>query len=218
MICCVYAVPGQVTIVLTVHVFTHESEDRTDEYGNLDLSNVEIGGIVAMDQTRQAGMIDVISFSTLMKAYLRLGHFAKGRALIEEMKKEGLQPNKVTFNEFINAMLAKGRSWGFKEIWAIMEEMQEGDVGSILLKYLYAHSDMQNTMRTMDLINTMDEAMDADASDVLLLPPCDAGRQRRGHLRHAEAVRADLEVRGRHRPRRLKHPRHGFVYPRHQRH
>ena len=32
---------------------------------------------IDMDQTRQAGMIDVVSFSTLTKAYPWLGHFAK---------------------------------------------------------------------------------------------------------------------------------------------
>lgn len=65
-----------------------------------------------MEQTRKAGMIDVVSFNTLIKAHLQLGDFAKGRALME-----GLQPNKVTFNEFINAMIALGRSWDFHEIW-----------------------------------------------------------------------------------------------------
>ena len=102
----------------------------------------------------------------LMKAYLQLSHFAKARALMEEMKKEGVQPNRVTLNYFINTMLAKSRSWGFKEIWAIVEEMQDADVKSswvtcsTLLKGLNAHYDMQNIMRTMDLINTMDEATD----------------------------------------------------------
>ena len=33
--------------VLILHVFTHKSDVSTDEYGNLDLSHVEIGGIVA---------------------------------------------------------------------------------------------------------------------------------------------------------------------------
>ena len=31
-----------------------------------------------MDQTRQAGMTDVVSFNTLIKAYLQRGQFAKG--------------------------------------------------------------------------------------------------------------------------------------------
>merc|ERR1719387_2642916 len=119
-----------------------------------------------MVETRQAGMVDVVSFNTLIKAYLQRGQFTKGRALMEEMKKEGLQPNKVTFNEFINAMIAKGRAWDFPEVWSIVEEMQEADVKpnrvtcSILLKCLNAHTDMHDITRTMDLINTMDEPMD----------------------------------------------------------
>ena len=78
-------------------------------------------------KTRQAGMVDAVSFNTLINNAFQRGHFAKGRALIEEMK-EDLQPNEATSNEFINAMIVKGRSWGFTEIWAIVEEMQEVDV------------------------------------------------------------------------------------------
>ena len=116
-----------------------------------------------MEKTRKASMIDVVSFNTLIKAHLQLGHFAKGRALMEEMKKEGLQPNMVTFNEFINDMIAKDRSWDFQEIWGIVEKMQEVNVKpnrvtcSILLKCLNASSDMQHITRTVNLINTMDD-------------------------------------------------------------
>jgi len=119
-----------------------------------------------MVETRRAGMVDVVSFNTLIKAYLQLGHFVKGRALIDEMKKEGFQPNKVTFNELINATIAKGKAPGFPEIWDIVSEMQAADVTpnrvtcSILLKCLNAKSDMQNITRTMELIDKMDEPMD----------------------------------------------------------
>ena len=41
---------------------------------------------------------------------------------------------------------------------------------------------------------------DDAAADVVVLPPLDAGRLDRGHLRHAEALRADLEVERRRRP------------------
>ena len=43
-----------------------------------------------MVETRQAGMVDALSFNTPIKAHLQLGHFAKAHALIEKMKKEGL--------------------------------------------------------------------------------------------------------------------------------
>jgi len=47
MFCCVYAVLGQVIIVLIIPILTHEAEVSTDEHGNLDLSHVESGGMVA---------------------------------------------------------------------------------------------------------------------------------------------------------------------------
>ena len=111
-------------------------------------------------------MVDVVSSNTLIKAYLQLGHFVKGRALVEEMKKEGFQPNKVTFNELINATIAKGKAPDFPHIWDIVSEMQAADVTpnrvtcSIFLKCLNAKSDMQNITRTMELIDKMDEPMD----------------------------------------------------------
>merc|ERR1719191_2125055 len=119
-----------------------------------------------MEQTRKAGMVDVVSFNTLIKAHLQCGQFARGRALIEEMKKEGLQPNKVTFNELMNAMIDRGYAQGRAEVWSIVAEMQEADVKpnrvtcSILLKCLDANSEEQNIARTMDLISNMDEPMD----------------------------------------------------------
>merc|ERR1719272_2637857 len=119
-----------------------------------------------MDKTRQAGMIDVVSYNTLIKAHLQRGQFAKGRSLVEEMKKEGLTPTKVTFNELINAMIVKGSEQDRAEVWGTVAEMQEANVKpnrvtcSILLKCLDANSEEQNIARTMDLIRTMDEPMD----------------------------------------------------------
>lgn len=47
MLCCVYAMPGQVISVLLIPISTYESEVSTDEHGNLDLPHVKSGGIVA---------------------------------------------------------------------------------------------------------------------------------------------------------------------------
>merc|ERR1719321_1636521 len=54
-----------------------------------------------MEQTKEAGMADVVSFNTLIKAHLQSGHFDRARRLMDEMRKQGLQPNRVTFNELI---------------------------------------------------------------------------------------------------------------------
>merc|ERR1719258_493289 len=99
-----------------------------------------------MDHTRAAGMADVVSFNTLIKAHLHNGSFDKARRLMEEMKMQGLQPNRVTFNELINAMVSKGGRGQRKEMWDVVEEMTVADVKpnqvtiSILLKSLNYYS------------------------------------------------------------------------------
>merc|ERR1719379_3200637 len=119
-----------------------------------------------MEYAKQDGMVDVVSFNTLIKAHLQLGNFAKVKTLIEEMKKEGLQPNEVTYNELINAMIMKGDERSRADVWGVVAEMQDANVKpnqvtcSILLKCLNAQSDERNIARTMDLIDTIEESMD----------------------------------------------------------
>merc|ERR1719231_1207308 len=111
-------------------------------------------------------MIDVVSFNTLIKAHLQLGNFAKAHALIDEMKQKGLQPNEVTYNELINAMVTIGGEKSRSDVWDVVAEMHEANVKpnqvtcSILLKCLNANSNERNIGRTMELINTIDESMD----------------------------------------------------------
>ena len=54
-----------------------------------------------MVEMRQASMVSVLSFNTLIMAHLQFGHIAKACALIEEVKKDGLQPTSVTFSELV---------------------------------------------------------------------------------------------------------------------
>merc|ERR1719409_1477853 len=119
-----------------------------------------------MERTKKAGMADVVSFNTLIKSHLQNGNFDKARGLMEEMKKEGLEPNRVTFNEIINAMASSCGNGRQKQMWDIVEEMSVADVKpnqvtiSILLKSLNSYSSEADILKTMALINTMDEPMD----------------------------------------------------------
>merc|ERR1719389_638969 len=103
-----------------------------------------------MDYARRENMIDVVSFNTLIKAHLQLGNFARAHALIDEMKRERLQPNEVTYNELIDAMVTKGGEMNRADIWGVVAEMHEANVKpnqvtcSILLKCLNSHSDERN--------------------------------------------------------------------------
>jgi pentatricopeptide repeat protein len=119
-----------------------------------------------MEHTKQAGMADVVSFNTLIKAHLHMGSFEKARGLVEQMRKEGMQPNRVTFNELINAMVGKGGNSQRRQMWDLIDEMKLADVKpnqvtiSILLKSLNAYSQEADVLKTMDLIDTTDEPMD----------------------------------------------------------
>jgi len=119
-----------------------------------------------MEHTKQSGMADVVSFNTLIKAHLMNNHFDKARSIMAEMKKEGIQPNRVTFNELINALVTKGGQAQRSQIWDIISEMKTAGVKpnqvtcSILLKSLNGGSDQTDILMTMELINTMEEPMD----------------------------------------------------------
>jgi len=119
-----------------------------------------------MERMVKDGMTDVVSFNTLIKASLQNGSFDKARRLMKRMTSEGLQPNQVTFNELMNAMVSKAGDGRRKEMWALVEEMKVADVKpnqvtiSILLKCLNYHSSETEVAKTFELIKTMDEVMD----------------------------------------------------------
>jgi len=119
-----------------------------------------------MSQMKATAMVDVVSFNTLIKAHLMNHNFVRARGVIDQMKSQGVQPNRVTFNELINAMVTKGGEVERARIWETIAEMKSVDVKpnqvtcSILLKSLNGRSNHVDVMKTMDLLNAMDEAMD----------------------------------------------------------
>lgn len=116
-----------------------------------------------MQRIKTAGMADVVSYNTLIKAYLATGNFEKARSMMNAMSKEGHQPNRVTFNQLINSTFAQRDR---NLLWSLIDEMQAAAVKpnrvtcSILLKRLNANSAEAEILKTMDLITNMDEGMD----------------------------------------------------------
>jgi len=121
-----------------------------------------------MKTMKEVKMADVVSYNTLIKFHLQRQQFSKARGLMDEMKTEGLQPNRVTFNELLNAMIGRAdKDGGIRsQIWEVISEMQAAEVKpnqvtcSILLKSLGDSSNQQDILKTMELINTMEEPMD----------------------------------------------------------
>ena len=69
---------------------------------------------------KQLGLVDVVSYNTLLKGYLACNRMADARALVQEMVERGLSANKVTYNELLNAKVAARDRSG---MWSIVEEM-----------------------------------------------------------------------------------------------
>jgi pentatricopeptide repeat protein len=117
-----------------------------------------------MSKTTEAGMVDVVSFNTLIKSHLAHSNLSKAREMMEQMKRAGLQPNRVTYNEILNAVVVLGSRRS--DIWEVVKEMKEASIPpnqvtcSILLKTLNGKSSETDILSTMDLIEALDEPMD----------------------------------------------------------
>merc|ERR1719238_1984660 len=100
-------------------------------------------------EMQDLGLVDVVSYNTLLKAYLKQGQIVKARKLLKEMAENDIQANQVTYNEMLNALVStKDR----KEMWALVREMNaigmkpNSVTCSIILKSLTAHSAMDDVL------------------------------------------------------------------------
>merc|ERR1719281_173519 len=115
------------------------------------------------NEMKDLGLVDVVSYNTLLKAYLKQGQIAKARKLLAEMAESSIQANQVTYNEMLNALVAvKDRH----EMWALVREMNTMGMRpnsvtcSIILKSLTAHSAPDDVRQAMALIDNLHEDMD----------------------------------------------------------
>ena len=69
-------------------------------------------------------MLNIAPLNTLITASLQRRRFAKGRALMDDMKKEDLQPNMVTFHELIYAMIDRSNAAGRAAVWGVVDLTQ----------------------------------------------------------------------------------------------
>merc|ERR1719163_226941 len=114
-------------------------------------------------EMQDLGLVDVVSYNTLLKAYLKQGQIVKARKLLTEMSENSIQANQVTYNEMLNALVTvKDR----KEMWALVREMNAMGMRpnsvtcSIILKSLTSHSAPDDVRQAMSLIDNLHEDMD----------------------------------------------------------
>merc|ERR1719388_511871 len=114
-------------------------------------------------EMKDLGLVDVVSYNTLLKAYLKQGQIVKARKLLTEMSESNIQANQVTYNEMLNALVTvKDR----QEMWALVREMNAMGMRpnsvtcSIILKSLTSHSAPDDVRQAMALIDNLHEDMD----------------------------------------------------------
>merc|ERR1719207_454673 len=159
----------------------HDLDGATQVFRNLQASGAQLTPLVynaLLDSCVQAGkvgaalqhfqemkaqgLVDVVSYNTLLKAYLRNNQIAKARGLLDEMHSVGIPANQVTYNEMLNALVSvKDR----KGMWGLVSDMDAQGMRpnsvtcSIILKSLAGHRAPQDIRRAMELIDRMSEDM-----------------------------------------------------------
>jgi len=114
------------------------------------------------DEAIQAGVADIVTYNTVIKAHLLAGKTAESQKTVRLMKAAGLQPNCVTFNELLDACIKHNIS----DAWPILDEMKACSVKpnhitcSILLKTIRANSSADNVERVLEVMDSMAEEMD----------------------------------------------------------
>jgi len=115
------------------------------------------------EQMKSDGCFDVVSFNIILKMHLREKKHEDAQQLLKDMREHGLQPNKITYNELINAKVEAGDRHGVWELLAEMKDQGESPNSvtcSILLKALTARASKQDVSKTMALVDQMEDPMD----------------------------------------------------------
>jgi len=121
-----------------------------------------------MQEAKQVGAADVVSYSTLVKAHMLNDDLDKARSVVREMNEAGMQPTFIVFNELVNAAVSRGGEESV--VWDVIREMREMRMApnqvtcSILLKSLNAQTADAEVVKVMDLIARIKEPI----NDILM--------------------------------------------------
>jgi len=122
-------------------------------------------------EMRRLGFLDVITYNTLIKGHCYMGDLAAAKACMEEMAKDGIKPNDISFNCLLNACVHAGGG-SFREAWATIDRMRASGVKidhftiSIMMKALKRVNNPRDVSRSLELL---DQANIDVCSDEILL-------------------------------------------------
>lgn len=127
------------------------------ENGNMQ-SAIEL-----FNQARTLGVTDMVSYNILIKGHLAAGNGEAAGSLIADMRERGLPSSEITYNGLLHTRVLAGDHAG---AWRVMEDMKAAGVAanavtcSILMRALTPRSSEAEVMRTMELVDGMEGAMD----------------------------------------------------------
>jgi pentatricopeptide repeat protein len=122
-----------------------------------------------MVSAEKQGFVDVVSYNTLLKAYIGLGTqagFQKAMSVLKSMPSEKVKPNAVTYNEILNALVDRKGKDARNQLSKLIDQMVSEGVtpnhvtASILLKGLGKQSSDADVIKAMDMVSSLDEGMD----------------------------------------------------------
>jgi pentatricopeptide repeat protein len=77
------------------------------------------------DQMKVEGVIDIISYNTLLKGYSMLGDMKNATAILADMQKAGFRPNDISYNCLINVAASTG---DIHAAWKTIETMERNNI------------------------------------------------------------------------------------------
>jgi pentatricopeptide repeat protein len=146
---------------------------------NALLSNALLDAMVSCGELQEAEawmakavknqLTDVVSYNTLLKAYINLGTqigLNKALQVLKDMPKAEVKPNAVTYNEILNALVEKKGKEASDLIESLVSEMSRDGVepnhvtASIMLKSLGRRSTDAEVRKAMEMVGKLDSGMD----------------------------------------------------------
>ncbi|CAE7692266.1 PGR3 [Symbiodinium sp. CCMP2592] len=116
---------------------------------------------------KEAGVIDVVSYNTLLKAYVRHSLFDQACSLLMSMRQDEVhRPNAVTYHELISGLLKANKEIHRTRAWELVSEMQADQVVpnkllvANLLRSLRPKSYGSEVTRAMQLVDAVQHQVD----------------------------------------------------------
>jgi len=112
---------------------------------------------------KEQGLVDVISYNTMMKGYVAEGNSVAARKMLSEMVERGLAPTQASYHNLINGMAQHGDC---KAALALVDEMTANGTGvsaitwSVLLKGTRGRSQSHELSQIIQRINSSEVCMD----------------------------------------------------------